>query len=126
MAACLRSTGTKVKTQGAVTAVDGNKRGDLELVGYIGDGAQDLVLDFSMRHYRGGAAPRNWHRNGELLHPGRPDKDLDEKAASKIERERDRVFIGNQREQLQKSRPNIHLATSGPGEARGSMPCSGL
>ena len=32
-------------------------------MGYLGDGAQDLVLDFSMRHYRGGAAPRNWHRN---------------------------------------------------------------
>ena len=31
-------------------------RGDLELMGYLGDGAQDLVLDFSMRHYRGGAA----------------------------------------------------------------------
>ena len=56
------SAGTRVKTQGAVTAVDGNKRGDLELVNYIGDGAQDLVLDFSMRHSRGGAAPRNWHR----------------------------------------------------------------
>ena len=84
LATCLRSTGTKVKTQGAVTAVDGNKRGDLELVGYIGDGAQDLVLDISFRHYRGGAAPRNWHRNGELLHPGNPDKDLDDKAASKI------------------------------------------
>ena len=26
-------------------------------------GAQDLVLDLSFRHYRGGAAPRNWHRN---------------------------------------------------------------
>jgi hypothetical protein len=89
LATCLRSTGTKVKTQGAVTAVDGNKRGDLELMGYLGDGAQDLVLDFSMRHYRGGAAPRNWHRNGELLHPGRPDKDLDEKAASKIAKYRE-------------------------------------
>ena len=30
---------------------------------HIGDGAQDLVLDFSMRHSRGGAAPRDWHRN---------------------------------------------------------------
>ena len=60
------SAGTRVKTQGAVTAVDGNKRGDLELVNYIGDGAQDLVLDFSMRHSRGGAAPRNWHRNEAL------------------------------------------------------------
>ena len=89
LATCLRSTGTKVKTQGAVTAVDGNKRGDLELVGYIGDGAQDLVLDISFRHYRGGAAPRNWHRNGELLHPGNPDKDLDEKAASKIAKYRE-------------------------------------
>ena len=61
--------------QGAVTAVDENKRGDFELVGYIGDGAQDLVLDLSFRHYRGGAAPRNWRRNGELLHPGNPDKE---------------------------------------------------
>ena len=58
-------------------------------MGYLGDGAQDLVLDFSMRRYRGGAAPRNWHRNGELLHPGRPDKDLDEKAASKIAKYRE-------------------------------------
>ena len=73
--------------------VDGNKRGDLELIGYLGDGAQDLVLDFSMRHYRGGAAPRNWHRNGELLHPGRPDKDLDEKAASKIAKYRARSVL---------------------------------
>ena len=89
LATCFRSTGTKVKTQGAVTAVDCNNRGDLELVGYLGDGAQDLVLDFSMRHYRGGAAPRNWHRNGELLHPGRPDKDLDEKAARKIAKYRE-------------------------------------
>ena len=76
-------------TQGAVTAVDGNKRGDLELMGYIGDGAQDLVLDLSFRHYRGGAAPRNWHRNGELLHPGQPDKDLDQKAARKIAKYRE-------------------------------------
>ena len=29
LSVCFRSTGTKVKTQGAVTAVDGNKRGDL-------------------------------------------------------------------------------------------------
>ena len=75
LAACFRSTGTKVKTQRAVTAVDGNKRGDLELVAYICNGAQDLVLDLSFRHYRAGAAPRNWHRNGELLHPGNPDKE---------------------------------------------------
>ena len=50
-------------------------------------GAQDLVafvLDLSFRRYRAGAAPRNWQRNGELLHPGNPDKDLDEKAARKI------------------------------------------
>ena len=37
--------GTKVKTQGAVTAVNGNKRGDLELESYISQKAQDLVLD---------------------------------------------------------------------------------
>ena len=42
------------------------------------------VLDLSFRRYRAGAAPRNWQRNGELLHPGNPDKDLDEKAARKI------------------------------------------
>ena len=89
LAACFRSTGTKVKTQRAVTAVDGNKRGDLELVAYISNGAQDLVLDLSFRHYRGGAAPRNWHRNGELLHPGQPDKDLDQKAESKIAKYRE-------------------------------------
>ena len=59
------------------------------MMGYLGDGAQDLVLDFSMRHYRGGAAPRHWHRNGALLHPGNPDKDLDEKAASKIAKYRE-------------------------------------
>ena len=53
LATCLRSTGTKVKTQGAVTAVDGNKRGDLELAGYIGNGAQDLVLDLSFRQRMG-------------------------------------------------------------------------
>ena len=53
-------------------------------MGYIGDGAQDLVLDLSFRHYRGGAAPRHWHRNGELSNPGNPDKDLVEKAARKI------------------------------------------
>ena len=58
-------------------------------MGYLGDGAQDLVLDFSMRHYRGGAAPRHWHRNRALLHPGNPDKDLDEKAASKIAKYRE-------------------------------------
>ena len=33
---------------------------------------------------RAGAAPRNWHRPGALLHLGKPDKDLDEKAARKI------------------------------------------
>ena len=27
---------------------------------------------------------RNWHRNGELLHPGQPDKDHDQKAETKI------------------------------------------
>ena len=32
-------------TQGAVTAVNGNKRGDLELESYISQKAQDLVLD---------------------------------------------------------------------------------
>ena len=42
------------------------------------------MLDLSFRHYRAGAAPKNWHRNGALLHPGNPDKDLDEKAARKI------------------------------------------
>jgi len=89
LADSFRSTGTKVKTQGAVTAVNGKKRGDIELTGYLSQGAQDLVLDFSMRHYRGGAAPRNWHRNGELLHPGKPDKDLDEKAARKITKYRE-------------------------------------
>ena len=36
-----------------------------------------------------GAAPRNWHRNGELLHPGSPDKDLDQKAAAKIAKYRE-------------------------------------
>ena len=44
----------------------------------------NLVLDLSFRHYRGGAAPRHWRRNGELINPGNPDKDLDEKAARKI------------------------------------------
>ena len=39
------SRGTKVKTQGAVTSVNGNKRGDLELESYISQKAQDLVLD---------------------------------------------------------------------------------
>ena len=86
-------TGTKVKTHGAVTAVDGNKRGNLELAGYISNGAQDLVLDLIFWHYRAGAAPINWHRNvnqnGELLHPGNPDKDLDEKAARKIQKYRE-------------------------------------
>ena len=47
------------------------------------------MLDLSFRHYRGGAAPRNWHRNGELLYPGNPDKDLDEKAARKIAKYRE-------------------------------------
>ena len=64
LAAWLRSTGTKVKTQSGVTAVNGDKRGDLELAGYISNGAQDLVLELSFRHYRAGAAPKNWHRNG--------------------------------------------------------------
>lgn len=47
LAGWFRSTGTKVKTQGAVTAVNGNKRvpGDLELESYISQKAQDLVLD---------------------------------------------------------------------------------
>ena len=36
-----------------------------------------------------GAAPRHWHRNGELLHPDKPDKALDEKAASKIAKYRE-------------------------------------
>ena len=84
LAAWIRSTGTKVKTQRAVTAVNGDKRGDLELAGYSSDGARDLVLDLRFRHYRAGAAPRHWHRNGELRHRGNPDKDLDEKAARKI------------------------------------------
>ena len=82
LATCFRSTRTKVKTQGAVTAVDGNKRGDLELVSYIGDGAQDLVLDHSFR-------PRHWHRNGELINTSNPDKDLVEKAARKIAKYRE-------------------------------------
>ena len=47
------------------------------------------MLDLSFRHYRGGAAPRNWHRNGELLHPGQPDKGLDQKAATKIAKYRE-------------------------------------
>ena len=47
------------------------------------------MLDLSFRHYRAGDASRNWHRNGELLHPGNPDKDLDEKAARKIAKYRE-------------------------------------
>ena len=62
LATCLRSTGTKVKTQGAVIAVDGNKRGDLELVGYIGDGAQDLVLDIVYTLTQLSALPRALRR----------------------------------------------------------------
>ena len=69
--------------------MNGHKRGNLELAGYISNGAQDLVLDLSFRHYRAGAASRNWHRNGELLRPGNPDKDLDEKAARKIAKYRE-------------------------------------
>ena len=42
------------------------------------------MLDLSFRHYRAGAAPRNWHRKEELLHPGNPERVLDEKAARKI------------------------------------------
>ena len=38
-------------------------------------------------NYRGGAAPSNWHR--KLFHPGNPDKDLDQKAASKIAKYRE-------------------------------------
>ena len=37
-----------------------------------------FVLDNRIRHYRAGAAPNNWHRNGELLHPGNPDKGLED------------------------------------------------
>ena len=40
-------------------------------------------------HTHQGAASQNWHRNGELLHQGKPDKDLDEKAASKIAKHRE-------------------------------------
>ena len=53
------------------------------------NGDQDLVLDLSCRHSRAGAAPKNWHRTGALLHPGKPDKDLDEKAARKIHANRE-------------------------------------
>ena len=67
-----------------IRVIPGLGRSDLELAGDISNGAQDLVLDLSFRRYRAGAAPRNWQRNGELLHPGNPDKDLDEKAARKI------------------------------------------
>ena len=88
-AAWFRSTGSKVMTQREVTAVNGVKRGDLEIAGYISDGAQDLVLDLSFRHHCADAAPRKWHRNGELLHPGNPDKNLDEKAARKIHKYRE-------------------------------------
>ena len=47
------------------------------------------MLDLSFRHYRGGAAPRHWRRNGELINPGNPDKDLVEKAARKIAKYRE-------------------------------------
>ena len=50
---------------------------------------QDRVLDLSFRHYRAGASPRNWHRDRALLHPGNPDKDLEEKAAAKIRKHRE-------------------------------------
>ena len=72
--------------------MNGHKRGNLELAGYISNGAQDLVLDLSFRHYRTGAPPRNWHRNRALLHPGNldnPDKDLDANAARKISKYRE-------------------------------------
>ena len=42
------------------------------------------MLDLSFQLYRARAAPKNWHRNEALLHPGNPDKDLDQKAARKI------------------------------------------
>ena len=31
-----------------------------------------FVLDNRIRHYRAGAAPKNWHRNGELLYQPSP------------------------------------------------------
>ena len=76
LAAWFRSTGTKVKTQRAVTAINRDKQGGLKLADNISQGAQDLVLDLSFWHYRAEAAPRNWHRGGELLHHGNPDQDL--------------------------------------------------
>ena len=59
-----------------IRVIPGLGRSDLELAGDISNGAQDLVLDLSFQRYRAGAAPRNWHRNGVLLHPaaGNPDK----------------------------------------------------
>ena len=69
------------------------------------------MLDLSLRYYRGGAAPRNWHRDGELLgsrrdgsgmvqdgcsgtrHGGTrgyrddPDNHLEEKAAAKTDKD---------------------------------------
>ena len=59
---------------------------------------KDLVLGFSMRHYRGSAAPRHWHRNGEFINPGNKDKDLDEKAARKMAKYRE--LYGDHRRQL--------------------------
>jgi hypothetical protein len=36
-----------------------------------------------------GHSPRKWQRNGALIHPGNPDKDLEEKAAAKIHKYRE-------------------------------------
>ena len=45
------------------------------------------MLDLSLRYHRGGAAPRNWHRDGELLHRDDPDNHLEEKAAAKTDKD---------------------------------------
>ena len=67
-----------------INAVNGNMRGDLDLAGYISQGAEDWCWTSASGLCAAKLAPER-----RTASPGNPDKDLDEKAARKTAKYRE-------------------------------------
>ena len=86
LAPIFRSAGHSVKCQYKVAPSQGQKRGDLEIVGYLRDstGPRNLVIDLNITHDRHGRSIANPHTNGHLTHPNSLDQPLETAARAKI------------------------------------------
>ena len=86
LAPIFRSAGHSVKCQYKVAPSQGQKRGDLEIVGYLRDstGPRNLVIDLNITHDRHGRSIANPHTNGHLTHTNSLDQPLETAARAKI------------------------------------------